>query len=188
VLDGAEAGDEAVVRAAAAAQEHMQQMGAHVRRLSLAGLDIKPCLGCFGCWVRNPGVCVVKDDAETVSRALISSDLVFLVGRITYGGYPAPLKKAFDRSICLVSPLFVSISGETHHRARYGRYPMLVGVGVLDSYDFDQVAVFRDLLERNALNFHSPAHVAVVVTADETAEDVKSALADGLYAMTSKGV
>ena len=32
---------------------------------------IKPCIGCFGCWLKTPGRCVIKDGYDTCIPARI---------------------------------------------------------------------------------------------------------------------
>ena len=35
--------------------------------VDLSQLKIADCMGCFSCWVRTPGRCVIRDDAVGVS-------------------------------------------------------------------------------------------------------------------------
>ena len=37
--------------------------------------DIKPCAGCFGCWTKNPGICVIKDGYEKIEALIHKADL-----------------------------------------------------------------------------------------------------------------
>ena len=37
-----------------------------VEQINLYKKDIKPCLGCFSCWSRTPGQCVIKDDMQDI--------------------------------------------------------------------------------------------------------------------------
>jgi multimeric flavodoxin WrbA len=40
----------------------------------LRELAIAPCTGCFGCWTRTPGECVVEDSARDIlDRAGVTS-------------------------------------------------------------------------------------------------------------------
>lgn len=32
------------------------------------------CIGCFGCWLKTPGRCVIKDDFQTMGERLAASD------------------------------------------------------------------------------------------------------------------
>ena len=36
--------------------------------------NIKPCAGCFGCWVKNPGECVIKDGYERMGALIHKAD------------------------------------------------------------------------------------------------------------------
>jgi len=129
----------------------------------LGALDVAPCLGCFGCWVKTPGICIIDDVGREIARSAIQSDLVVLVTPIAFGGYSSTLKKAVDRLIPLILPYFRLIGGEVHHVKRYASYPRLLGVGQLSEPNQEQARIFRTVLERNAINMHAPKHVACVL-------------------------
>ena len=134
-----------------------------VESILLHERKIAPCMGDFGCWEKTPGVCILKDDALQVAKTVINCDLIMLLTPVTFGGYSSQLKKALDRLICLMSPLFMKIKGEYHHRKRYSRYPMLMGLGVLKTPDVDSERIFKTLVTRNAINLHAPQSAAIVV-------------------------
>ena len=136
------------------ARRELARAGWSVQEFVLRDAAIADCLGCFGCWVKTPGTCVLTDVGREVASAIIRSDIVVLLTPITFGGYSSLLKKAMDRIIPLLSPFFVRINGEVHHKARYERYPDFFGVGLLVQEDNDSRTLFTKLLERNALNFH----------------------------------
>ena len=57
-----------------------------VEQVNLYKKDIKPCLGCFSCWSRTPGQCVIKDDMQDIYEK-IKAQLgknIFPVGRILF--------------------------------------------------------------------------------------------------------
>jgi multimeric flavodoxin WrbA len=139
----------------------------------LRDIEIAPCMGCFGCWVQTPGVCVIDDNAREVTRKMIQSDLVLYFTPITFGGYSSELKKALDRSISLVSPFFTRINEEVHHQKRYTYAPKLLGVGILHQPDEESERIFKTLISRNAINLHNPAHAARVVYEDQAEAEIQ---------------
>lgn len=80
---------------------------------------LKNCTGCFGCWVKTPGACVIRDTYGDMGQLLARCDEVVLVSRCCYGG-PSPfVKGVLDRSISYIHPYFAMKGGEMHHRRRY---------------------------------------------------------------------
>ena len=144
-----------------------------VKSLILNELDIKPCAGCFGCWVQTPGVCIINDTGRDVARAIIQSDLIVYLTPVTFGGYSSQLKKVLDRSIGILLPFFKKIDGEVHHQARYEHYPRLMGVGILQQPDEESERIFTTLVSRNAINMHSPAFTAGVVFKNQKKGDIQ---------------
>jgi multimeric flavodoxin WrbA len=158
ILNGALRGDQGLAPVEQSIDAALTVRGWGVERILLRDRPIAHCQECFECWVKTPGLCKTKDAAREVTRALIQSDLVVLLSPVTFGGYSSEIKKALDRSIGIVSPFLTRIHGEVHHEARYARYPLLLGVGVMAEGDEDQEGIFATLVSRNALNFHAPAY------------------------------
>ena len=143
-----------------------------VRTIAVTQMDISPCRGCFQCWVRTPGICVIDDAGRSVAEAWMQSDVVVLFTPVTFGGYSASLKKAIDRVIPILSPFFMKIRGEVHHKPRYEKYPALVGIGVLPCRDDESSALFLRIIERHATNANSPWHRAFVLSGDQECRGV----------------
>ena len=80
---------------------------------------IKPCVGCFGCWTKNPGECVIRDGYERMGALIHKADEIVVISEFTYGGFSPFVKNVFDRSISFVLPFFEIINGEMHHKSRY---------------------------------------------------------------------
>jgi multimeric flavodoxin WrbA len=181
VLNGALSGDETMAPVEEALLALLEETGTLVRDFQLRDIPLAHCQGCFECWIKTPGLCKTDGDAgREITGALIGSDLMVLLTPVTFGGYSSEIKKAMDRSICIVSPFFRRVDGEVHHRKRYRRYPALAAVGVLREPDKEQERIFRTLVERNALNFDSPATAACVLPADASAEMMRDRLAASL--------
>ena len=181
VLNGALAGDETLAPVEDVLVALLRETGTLVRDYQLRDVPLAYCQGCFECWVKTPGLCKTDGDAgREITSAMIGSDLMVLLTPVTFGGYSSEIKKAMDRSICMVSPFFRRVGGEVHHRRRYRRYPALAAVGVVREPDEEQERIFRTLVERNALNFDSPATAACVVPADDPPAVMRDHLAKSL--------
>lgn len=183
VLDGALPGDLAVPAIGRSIQKVLIAEGYSVGLVSLHKQKIAYCLGCFDCWTKSPGLCKIDDDGRKVTAAMLASDLVVYLTPLTFGGYSSELKKALDRSICLVSPFFTRINGEVHHRPRYEHYPAILGVGVSVAPNDVQAGIFARLIERNALNLHAPAHGAIIVRTDTPTSTIEQTLNRALLTM-----
>lgn len=138
----------------------------------LAQMDIAPCTGCFGCWIKTPGRCVIHDASAQVTASLVASDLVVLLTPVTFGGYSYHLKKALDRQIGVISPFFKTVHGETHHRGRYRSPPKLLGLGWMPAADAQAEALFTGLVARNAINMLCPGHAAAVISGAPAREQI----------------
>ena len=73
--------------------------GAAVQRVELARLRIVPCIACNGC--HQEGVCVVRDDYQTVFPQLLAADALILASPIYFLGVTAWAKAFIDRCQCL---------------------------------------------------------------------------------------
>ena len=181
VLNGALPGDEALAPVENALLKLLRETGTRVRGFQLRDIPLAHCQGCFECWTTSPGLCKTEGDAgREIAAAMIQSDLVVILTPITFGGYSSEIKKAMDRSICMVSPFFRRVDGEVHHKLRYRRYPALAAVGVLHEPDEEQERIFGTLVERNALNFASPATAVCVLPAGAPPAEVRDCLAASL--------
>ena len=130
--------------------------GHTVTSFELREMDIKYCIGCFGCWVKSPGECRSGDDSGEVSHAYIKSDFVLWASPVIMGFYSALLKKVTDKFICLVHPYGEFIEGEVHQLTRYDHYPttgLLLEKGA--ESDDEDVQIISDIHSRTALNFKS---------------------------------
>ena len=78
-----------------------------------------PCNGCFACWNRTPGTCVIKDGYENMAGLIHGAAEVVIMSRYTYGGFSGSVKNVIDRCLGYVLPQFELTGDETHHMRRY---------------------------------------------------------------------
>ncbi len=161
-------------------KDQLNQQNYDVNSYHLREMNIKPCRGCFGCWVRTPGECVIDDIGRDVAKSIINSNLLIYLTPVTFGGYSSELKKALDRSISLVSPFFTTINGETHHKTRYDEHPSVLVIGILNESNEKQEEIFTTLVKRNSINLHSPAHSICFILKNQTREEIQNKIKNKL--------
>ena len=122
----------------------------------LSHMKIAPCVGCFGCWTRTPGKCVIRDDAVRVYPRLAESDTAIYVSRVRYGGYDMVMKTMLERAIPVQQAFIRLLDGETHHvqRAVAPKKATIVAYGVQDR---EEENLFRRLVARNGKNMSFPS-------------------------------
>ena len=81
--------------------------------------DIHHCVGCFGCWVKTPGKCVIHDGYEGTGTDMGKCTELILISRCCYGSVSPFVKMVQDRAISYIHPDFVIRNGEMHHKRRY---------------------------------------------------------------------
>jgi multimeric flavodoxin WrbA len=87
LLDGSPEGDEFLEAVRRALLEEIEESGAEAHSIVLRDGDPAPCRGCFGCWIRTPGVCVIADSGRDIARRAVRSDILVYLTPVTFGGY-----------------------------------------------------------------------------------------------------
>ena len=87
---------------------------------------IGSCIGCFACWIRTPGECVIKDESDEFRRMLPEHDTLVIISRCVYGGLSPDVKTVLERCLgVILSPFFRVSGGEMHHLPRLKRLSAL---------------------------------------------------------------
>ena len=180
LLDGTRAGERNLGPALVVLKEELMRMGAEVQVFTMREIKLAHCIGCFGCWVETPGLCVEADAGRDICKAVISSQTVVLFTPVCFGGYSSELKRMVERLIPLVLPYFTLYQGEVHHNPRYPNAPRLVGIGVQQYANSEEGEIFKTLVARNAINFHTPHYAAEVVADTDSPETLRRRFADAL--------
>ncbi|MEO1209044.1 MAG: NAD(P)H-dependent oxidoreductase [Cyanobacteria bacterium J06638_20] len=176
LLDGRGANDDDLSPVLETLLDELHSRGAKVQTFPLKDIKMGSCIGCFGCWIKTPGICVEPDAGRDIAQAIIQSDVTILFTPVTFGGYSSAIKKIQDRWIPLVLPDFCIHHGEVHHLPRYSRYPRLVGIGIQQQSNDVEAHLFKALVGRNALNFHAPTYAAEVILSTATSDRVRQQL------------
>lgn len=113
---------------------------------------VKHCIGCFNCWVKTPGKCIIADRCDRIPMLLAESSEMIIVSRLRYGGYSPDIKAVLDRSIGYIMPYFRIIDNEMHHTMRY-QNPFLFTVYFYgESISEREKQIAKQLVEANRIN------------------------------------
>jgi len=127
-----------------------------VSSFMLHDMNIKSCMGCWDCWIKTPGQCIIKDDAQQVLKSVVRSDFTLFVSPLIAGFVSYHIKMITDRFVGMVLPYITFIQGECHHLKRYDSYP---GLGVLlkeePDTDNEDITIVQNIYKRLVINFHS---------------------------------
>lgn len=104
-----------------------EEAGADIENVFLVKNKIKHCMGCFSCWIKTPGKCVINDDMHKLLDKYVSSDVVVYASPVYVGSVTGIMKDFLDRSLPLAEPwMKKNKRGEYRHPDRYEKHPSIV--------------------------------------------------------------
>ena len=74
-----------------------------VNIVNVINKEIAPCCGCFGCWQKGEGHCLIEDDQNGILDAYREADLIIWSFPLYCYGMPSHLKAVLDRTIPLIT-------------------------------------------------------------------------------------
>ena len=96
----------------------LNESGAHdITFIDVIKKHIRPCIGCFGCWQRGDGNCVLKDDQNDILAAYRAADVIIWSFPLYCYGMPSHLKAVLDRTIPLVQMRMVTDGDTVRHES-----------------------------------------------------------------------
>lgn len=122
------------------------EAGAEVETIYLADHCIHHCHGCFACWFKTPGQCILRNDMDVLLQKYVDSDVVCLATPVYTWNMTAYLKNFVDRLAPLKSPLLTHKGGhydleDTENRQT--QYVAMANAGFPGANNFDTIrAVF----------------------------------------------
>jgi multimeric flavodoxin WrbA len=127
------------------ALEAAKAEGAEVELFSIAGKNMQPCDGCWGC--TKEGKCHIQDDMQILQDKMIAADGIIFGTPIYFWGMTAQAKTVIDRTISLNQP------GRTLNNKVCGVVASCGSLGMVDALkDFSYYIVQKRMLPANQVS------------------------------------
>ncbi len=123
------------------------------RHFGIRSGDIRNCLGCFSCWIKTNGKCIIGDVGKQISDCYTENEFAIVLSPVKFGCYSTVIKHVLDRITPNNLPFLIRYRNRTRHKARYDQYPQLVVVGYGGDTSEAEAQTFAALAKANAVNF-----------------------------------
>ena len=133
----------------------LPELPEEVRVIERGEKEPSPCIGCFGCWTKTPGHCVIRDGWGDLPPLLGHSSEYILLSRVIYGGFSPFVKTVLDRNIGYLLPYFSVRNKEMHHTSRYPDHIRLTVVGYGADLTREEQETFRGVAAANGINLET---------------------------------
>lgn len=123
-----------------------------------------PCVGCFGCWLKTPSSCVLRDRIGDMADYLADCSELLIISKTYAGGLSPDTKNLLDRSIGYVLPFMRTLKlpdengkrrNEQHHVLRYKKAKIkmtLIAYGK-DDFTQEEQKLIREYIKAVSINF-----------------------------------
>lgn len=90
-----------------------------VDTIDISKIKVGGCLGCFTCWSKTPGKCVIKDDMADSLEKILDADIIISSFPLYSCFFPGPMKTFIDRQLPLALPYMDKNAESGGHPSRY---------------------------------------------------------------------
>ncbi|MCL2608171.1 MAG: NAD(P)H-dependent oxidoreductase [Methanomassiliicoccaceae archaeon] len=87
--------------------------------INVSDEGVKGCTGCYICWTKTPGKCVINDGMSSILDKLITADVVIWSFPLYYFSIPGNLKNLIDRQLPTNLPFMTTNNESGGHPSRY---------------------------------------------------------------------
>lgn len=131
----------------------LENKGHETELIAIGKEDLAFCMGCFGCWVKKPGECVIDDMMSHINHSYNNSDVVIYLNPIIFGQFSANIKNSLDRWIPNILPFFeIRADGSTMHPPRYNTYPKQIIIGYGQNLSKEDLQLFGNITTKHRQN------------------------------------
>jgi multimeric flavodoxin WrbA len=134
--------------------EGMEEEGAAVELYYTSDLEINPCKGDFGCWIKTPGQCMYKDDMNWLNQKVSKADILVLGSPVYCDGVNGPMKTFMDRTVPEILPFFEVEDKHLRHPSRAGvkkgKIVLVSNCGLWEMDNFDPLVTHMEAFCRNS--------------------------------------
>jgi multimeric flavodoxin WrbA len=122
--------------------EGAREASASAETIYLKDHEIRPCTGCFTCWLVTPGKCVFKDDMTWILEKILEANVMVFATPLYNGSMSALMKAWHERQIPLGEPyVIINEQGEMAHPLRhpdksYQKWVLISNAGMPETKHF----------------------------------------------------
>ncbi len=101
--------------------EGMEAAGAETEVIHIRRLHLEPCIGCYTCWARTPGVCIHDDSMAGALEKFNHADMVIFGTPLYHFTMSGIVKNFIDRTLPRLEPWLIPhprVAGVTGHPER----------------------------------------------------------------------
>ena len=134
-----------------------QVAGAEILNIFLAEKEIRHCRGCFSCWLKTPGHCIIDDDMNSILSEADEADVLVLASPLYIDTISGMLKVFMDRLVVKGDPhMDKTANGETRHwqkpNEKTPRLVMMSNCGFPERSHFQALSLW---VQRVAMNMQT---------------------------------
>jgi putative NADPH-quinone reductase len=138
----------------------MEAAGATTDFIHVRKLDLKPCIGCFTCWVRTSGECIHDDAMDEPIKRVEEADLLIYGTPLYHFTMSGIMKTFIDRTLPVFEPWLIphpTMPGMTGHPRRHPKSRQMMLVSPCGFPEFENfqalTATFRFMAQLEAMTY-----------------------------------